>query len=594
MDNADRRDNLLLIQKMRRRLAVVVFGILSLFLFSSEFVNALFNNLLDAQGATLGQRLLFSFKPTVVALFAVVSTILYLLILRYLKPLLLYLSEGTHYDRARSAATRVPWMIIIFQLVAWTAGTTVYYMIHGWEAESGIPYSFGLALKVAVGLPAAIYTSILLNIILIPAKRKLHIVEVRSGENDAFSRHRDFFAIGAVIIFITINYNYIVYYFARAAPEISFLTLYLPLLLLTLFYAVVSFGLVALSKWEYFMQINSITDALQEMASGRTTVERRVEITNFNELGEISAYINTILDTFLNLVEKISTMAVQLSESSRRLSTTSQQNAAYSNEQASSTTEIVATMEDVNRLSEELGRQVHRVEESASAVKEHVQEGFRITKDNIQKMKDVTDSYDETIGGMRNLGEHIAGIWEIVKIINGIAGQIKIIAFNAALEASSAGEAGKNFEIVASEIRRLADSTVSSTNEIRSRIGDIQEASDALINSSESDTLKIQDAWTMSNSLVSVFETILDTSGATSDAAQEMTRGVEQQINAFEQVLITTRQISEAIHEFAGTVEESSATAETLEETVKTLNQIVERSAASGGETSSHPGRRSQ
>lgn len=581
MDETRRRDNLLIIRTIRTRLAAVVFGILALFLFSSEFMNALFNNLLDARGATFMQRVVFSFKPTVVALFAFVSTLLYLLILRYLKPLLQYLAEGTQYEKARLAATRVPWMIIIFQLVAWTVGTTVYYMIHGWEAESGIPYAFGLTLKIAVGLPAAIYASILINIILIPAKRRLHIVQVGEGENDAFSRHRDFFAIAAVVVFITANFNYIVYYYSRASVEATFFTLYLPLLLVTFFYSIVSFGLVGLSKWEYFIQIRSITESLQEMASGRTNVERRVEITNFNELGEISAYINRILDTFVDLVEKIKSMAHQLSESSQRLAATSHQNAAYSNQQASATAEIVATMEDVNKLSMELGRQVHQVQESASTVKEHVREGFRITKENIEKMKDVTESYDETIGGMRNLGEHIAGIWEIVKIINGIAGQIKIIAFNAALEASSAGEAGKNFEIVASEIRRLADSTVSSTNEIRGRIGDIQHASDALITSSESDTLKIQDAWTMSNSLVQVFETILGSSEATSGAAEEMTRSVEQQINSFEQVLITTRQISEAIHEFAGTVEDSSATAETLEETVETLNRIVERSAGS-------------
>ena len=72
----------------------------------------------------------------------------------------------------------------------------------------------------------------------------------------------------------------------------------------------------------------------------------------------------------------------------------------------------------------------------------------------------------ETISGIKMLGEKIESIWDIVNIINGIADQTKIIAFNAELEASAAGEAGKNFQIVATEIRRLADSTVSSTNEI--------------------------------------------------------------------------------------------------------------------------------
>lgn len=583
MKEDDLRENVLLIRAMRVRIALVVFVVLAVFLFSSEYVNAAFNNRLDEQGATALQRFVFAFKPTVVALFAVFSLILYRLIIRYLKPLFHFLETGEHREKARSSAINVPWVIIVFQLTAWTLGTTVYYMISGWEAESGIPFAFGLPLKVAVGLPAAIYTSILFNIVLVPAKKKLGIISIHSNENDRFSRHRDLYAIGAVVVFITVNFNYIVYYYARSTMEVSFQSLYLPLLGLSAFYTVISFGMIALSKWEYFMQIETIQAALQEMASGKTDIERRIEITNFNELGEISASVNSILDTFVGLIARISTIAEQLAESSQRLAAAGQQNAAYSNQQASSTAEIVATMEDVNRLAVDLGKQVHQVEEAASTVREHVQEGFRITQDNIAKMKDVTESYEDTIAGMRNLGEHIAGIWEIVKIINGIAGQIKIIAFNAALEASSAGEAGKNFEIVAGEIRRLADSTVSSTNEIRTRIGDIQNASDALISSSETDTLKIQDAWTMSKSLEGVFETILQSTEATTGAAGNMTRSVEQQINAFEQVLITSRQISEAIHEFAGTVEETSATAETLEETVETLNEIVQHSRADSG-----------
>ena len=66
-------------------------------------------------------------------------------------------------------------------------------------------------------------------------------------------------------------------------------------------------------------------------------------------------------------------------------------------------------------------------------MKEGVYDGSTITKENIAKMQELTSSYADTIEGMKNLGEQITGIWEIVKIINGIAGQIKIIAFNAAL-----------------------------------------------------------------------------------------------------------------------------------------------------------------
>ena len=72
-----------------------------------------------------------------------------------------------------------------------------------------------------------------------------------------------------------------------------------------------------------------------------------------------------------------------------------------------------------------------------------------------------------------------------MEIINTVGDQTKLIAFNAALEASSAGEAGKRFSVVASEIRRLADSVTDSTSEIESKISEIQDSISRLVITSE-------------------------------------------------------------------------------------------------------------
>lgn len=568
-----------LIRKTRIRLAIVVFGVLGVFLFSSEFMNAIFNNRLDAMRTDFLERVRFAFKPTVVFIYLVFSALLYVVILRYLAPLFSYLRDGENYDKARKAAISVPWVIILFQLTAWTIGTTLYYYLKDWNAASGIPFLFGLLLKIAVGLPSGVYISIIFNMILIPSKRKLNIVTIREGENDTFSRNRDYYVVLAILVFLVVNFTYLTYYFARSLTEVTFGAFYLPLLLTSIFYVLVSYGLIALSKKEYFLQIESIKEVLRQMAGGSTKLDRRIPIINYNELGETAGYVNTILNNFSELIRKVSETSSTMAETSSSLLSTSKQNAAHSNQQASSAAEIVSTMEEVDKLSKDLGEKASNVEDSAGRMKESVNDGFSITQENTEKMKQVRESYEETINGMKNLGEHISGIWEIVKIINGIAGQIKIIAFNAALEASSAGEAGKNFEIVASEIRRLADSTVNSTNEIRTKIGDIQHASDELIGSSEEDTIKIQDAWQLSQRLDEVFKKILELSDSSLKAAESMSQSVSQQINSFEQVLITARQISDGINDFTASVEETNRIADNIEQGVETLNSIVESSA---------------
>lgn len=566
-------------RKIRGQLALVVFGVLGIFLFSSELMNAIFNNAFDAMGVSPGRRIAFAFKPTVAVIYIIFASLLYTVILRYLKPLFRFIEDGEEYDRARLAAIRIPWMIIIFQFVAWFLGTTLYYYLKGWDAESGIPFIFGLPLKLAVGFPSGVYTSILFNLILIGAKQKLGIVSMREGENDTFSRNRDYFVVLAIIVFLSVNFTYIAYYFSRAQKEISLTGFYLPMLFMVLYYGAISYGLIALSKKEYFLQIDTIGNVLGKMARGSTRLDQRIEIINYNELGEIAGYVNMIMNNFYDLLKKISETSSLMADSSSSLASASQENAAHSNQQASSTAEIVSTMEELNSLSRDMGNKASNVEEVAGRVKTSVRDGFDLTQENIEKMKHLRDAYTDTINGMKNLGEHIGGIWEIVKIINGIAGQIKIIAFNAALEASAAGEAGKNFEIVASEIRRLADSTVNSTNEIRSKIGDIQHASDKLVSSSEEDTVKMQEVWEMSGRIEDVFKKILDLSEDSLQSTASMNKTVSQQIDAFEQVLITARQISRGISEFTTSVEETTRTADAIEHTVETLNAIVENSS---------------
>jgi len=575
-----RRENFALIREIRKRTAIAVFGILAFFLFSSELLNSIFNNLLDEQGFGFGARVLFSFKPVVVVLFVVMCVTLYATIMWYLRPLLRYLANGQDHQKARGAAVNLPWVIILFQLAGWTIGTVLYYYFEHWHAQSGIPFWMGIVLKLGAGLPAGVYLSIVFNLILIPTKRRLGIVEMHRNENDLFSRWRDYVAVTAAAVFMTVNYSYIVYYYSRTSIRLTFADFYGPLLFVGGVFTAISVGLIVISKVEYAIQIESIQSVLSEMAAGRAGSGRRIQILNFNELGQAASSVNVILDDFANMLGRISETSNRLAESSQRLSATGQQNAAHSNQQAASTAEIVSTMENLNRLSADIGRQVKLVEEQSVRMKEGVYDGSTITKENIAKMQELTSSYSGTIDGMNSLGAQIVGIWEIVKIITGIAGQIKIIAFNAALEASSAGEAGRNFEIVAGEIRRLADSTVSSTNEIRAKIADIQQASDTVIASSESDTLKIQDAREMSVRLEKVFETILGSSETSSESAIMVRTAVDQQIGAFGQVLATLRQISEGIRDFAASIEETSVTTDILRGTVGDLNSIVERAGA--------------
>jgi len=266
----------------------------------------------------------------------------------------------------------------------------------------------------------------------------------------------------------------------------------------------------------------------------------------------------------------------QLFGETQNLVVAAKENAATSQDQSAAVKEIVATMEDNNELSSNISKKIRDVSKVANKTTTDVTEGFAALEVNIQKLHEIFDANQTTIEGIKNLGDKIESIWDIVTLINSIADQAKIIAFNAELEASSAGEAGKNFHIVATEIRRLADSIIDGTKEIKEHITEIQQSSDCLIIASESGTEKINEGCEGAKELQNKFESIKNASEVTSESANNITTIIQQQAVASEQILITLKQIASGVETFSTATENISKSAQNLQDIAGILNEQVE------------------
>ncbi|MCR5766123.1 MAG: chemotaxis protein, partial [Treponema sp.] len=168
--------------------------------------------------------------------------------------------------------------------------------------------------------------------------------------------------------------------------------------------------------------------------------------------------------------------------------------------------------------------------------------------------------------------DKIENIWDIVSIINSVADQAKIIAFNAELEASSAGEAGQNFHIVATEIRRLADGIIDGTKEIKEKISEIQQSSDHLILMSESGTEKVKEGCEKAKELEEKFSSIKMSAEVTADSSNEISSIISQQTVASEQILLALKQIAFGVENFSQATDRISESAENVRMIAEKLN----------------------
>ena len=289
-------------------------------------------------------------------------------------------------------------------------------------------------------------------------------------------------------------------------------------------------------------------------------------------------WVTSLFEFFI--VFRLITKTIQKSEksiSSNLLAETitlaeaTKQSAETSQNQTAAVKEIVATMHDSTELANDIGAKIKEVTSLAEQSRDAVISGNQALQKNVDELLNIKNTNMLTIDGIKELNAKINGIWDIISIINNVADKTKIIAFNAELEASNSGEAGKNFHVVATEIRRLSDNIIDSIKEIRDIITEIQKASDTLIQDSEKGTAQIDSGCESAHDLENKFESIMQSSITTADSSNKILSNVEQLTGASEQIFITLQEIAKGIESFSQNTASISSSSETVKEIASRL-----------------------
>ena len=248
---------------------------------------------------------------------------------------------------------------------------------------------------------------------------------------------------------------------------------------------------------------------------------------------------------------------------------------ATANNQAASVQEIKSTIGENTRIAVEIAEKTGSVANIASKTENDVANGLALLERNVSQLEDIKRKNDGVTSGIVELGSKITKIRDIIKAINAITDQTKVIAFNAALESASAGESGKRFSVVANEVNSLADDIASLTKKIRDRVEEIQASSSSLIISSEESADKIAKGNSLIRELDDVFREIKSGAEITSNQAQMITVSTQKQQKSTEQINVAMTDISDGLGSFLRSTEVASASAEALTRMIEELGDIL-------------------
>ena len=310
-----------------------------------------------------------------------------------------------------------------------------------------------------------------------------------------------------------------------------------------------------------------LMNELQNVAEGDLTQEATVteDIT-----GAIADSVNYTVEELRLLVGSVQNTAQRVAQTTAQVDSTSSQLLATSAEQLR---EIRATGQSILDMADRITQVSAQAQESAAVARQSRQaaeDGQRAVQNTINGMNAIRDQIQETSKRIKRLGESSQEIGEITELISDITEQTNVLALNAAIQAASAGEAGRGFSVVAEEVQRLAERSADATRQIAALVKTIQTDTLDAVAAMERSTQGVVEGARLSDSagaalaeidavsrkLADLIEQIAQTSQNEAALAGEVAGNIQHIFAVTEQTGNSTRTTAEQVQELAKMAEE--------------------------------------
>ncbi|BCZ49199.1 methyl-accepting chemotaxis protein [Clostridium gelidum] len=332
-------------------------------------------------------------------------------------------------------------------------------------------------------------------------------------------------------------------------------------------------------------EIHKLKVSLSKVAEGDFT--ERVNVTSKDEFGELGNDFNFMIDNVSKLMKNVQSTSSDLLEASINISSMSEETTASISEvsnaiqevangatnQAQSATDVATSVEELSNRIDDVDRHTNHINELSNETEKLSNQGLVILKDLINKASKAKENAIESAGMVNEMGKSIDKINYMSNAISDITEQTNLLALNASIEAARAGDAGKGFAVVAEEIRKLAEESKKSTDEIKAIVTEINTKANSTQGAMEESKEMSQEQGKAIKETEDIFNKIVNSIVPLAKAIENINSLNKKMNSNKEDVNAQIQNIAAVSEESASISEEVTASTEEVNATMNELNE---------------------
>ena len=317
-----------------------------------------------------------------------------------------------------------------------------------------------------------------------------------------------------------------------------------------------------------------VLDVVSGAAEGDLTGDMMV-FSGDDSISQVAAGVNTMLKNLNNLVKQVQVSGIQVTSSATQIAATAKEQEATVAEQAASTNQIMSTVTEISATGKELLNTMGEVRKVAENTAESASKGHKELVSMEKTMGQMQSATESISSKLAVLSEKADNINTVVTTINRVADQTNLLSLNAAIEAEKAGEYGRGFSVVATEIRRLADQTAVATWDIEQMVKEMLSAVSAGVMGmdkfAEEINRGVNDVAQVGSQLAHIIEQVQ----ALLPRFETVNEGMRLQSEGAEQIKESMIQLNEMAQQTAESLKQSNQSIDQLKDAARGLQEGV-------------------